>query len=57
MNDVPQDGEISPLVEGLQQLKYSPDENTPEGNTFYLIHDFIVQAVKKKYEEVLLTWP
>lgn len=24
---------LSPLVEGLQQLKYGEDNNTPEGNT------------------------
>ena len=26
--------EVSPLLEGLQQLKYGADDNTPEGNYF-----------------------
>lgn len=32
MSKFPGEGEeMSPLVEGLQQLKYDPLENTPEG--------------------------
>lgn len=31
MKTLPNDGEVSPLVEGLQQLKYSTEENSPEG--------------------------
>lgn len=27
--------ELSPLMEGLQQLKYGEDENTPEGTFFF----------------------
>ncbi|XP_014291206.1 DNA polymerase interacting tetratricopeptide repeat-containing, protein of 47 kDa isoform X3 [Halyomorpha halys] len=30
MKTLPNDGEVSPLVEGLQQLKYSTEENSPE---------------------------
>lgn len=29
MKSVPQNGELSPLAEGLAKLKYDPDENTP----------------------------
>lgn len=33
MTKFPEEGEeMSPLMEGLQQLKYDPLENTPEGN-------------------------
>lgn len=32
MKKAPEDGqELSPLMEGLQQLKYDSVENTPEG--------------------------
>lgn len=32
MKGAPGDGEeLSPLMQGLQQLKYDPLENTPEG--------------------------
>lgn len=32
MKSVPQPGEqVSPLMEGLQQLKYGTEDNTPEG--------------------------
>lgn len=29
--------ELSPLVEGLQQLKFDESENTPDGNSLALI--------------------
>lgn len=32
MTKVPEDGEIPPLLQGLQELKFSPEENTPEGS-------------------------
>lgn len=38
MKQTPEVGtEVSPLMEGLQQLKYGEDDNTPEGflNIFY----------------------
>lgn len=41
MKNSPSPGEkLSPLMEGLQQLKYSTDENTAEGVT--LIGDFLL---------------
>lgn len=39
MKKVPEAGEkLHPLMEGLQQLKYDPNENTPEG--CLLNHDY-----------------
>lgn len=44
MTQVPENGELPPLLEGIQQLKYDPIENTAEGklceklSNFY--HDF-----------------
>jgi len=36
MKKTPEPGdELSPLMEGLQQLKYGEDENTPEGTFFF----------------------
>lgn len=36
MKKAPEPGdELSPLMEGLQQLKYGEDENTPEGTFFF----------------------
>ena len=33
MSQPPKEGdELSPLLEGIQQLKYDSTENTPEGN-------------------------
>lgn len=32
MTQVPENGELPPLLEGIQQLKYDPIENTAEGN-------------------------
>lgn len=29
MKTVPEEGQMSPLVEGLSKLKYDPEENTP----------------------------
>jgi hypothetical protein len=31
MTSVPENGELSPLMLGIQQLKYDPEENTSEG--------------------------
>jgi hypothetical protein len=33
-------GELPPLVEALQQLKYDPDENTPKGESGHDIPNF-----------------
>lgn len=36
MKEAPEPGdELSPLMEGLQQLKYGEDENTPEGTFLF----------------------
>lgn len=35
MTKVPEDGTLSPLLEGIQQLKYDENENTPLGNYFF----------------------
>lgn len=36
MKNAPEPGsELHPLYEGLQKLKYDPDENTPEGNVAF----------------------
>lgn len=41
MKQSPQVGEqVSPLMEGLQQLKYGEDENTPEG-LVHLLYNYI----------------
>lgn len=39
MKKPPESGEeLSPLMEGLQQLKYDENENTPEGsNSFFIV--------------------
>ena len=38
MTKVPEAGEpLSPLMEGLQQLKYSETDNTPQGTVVRLI--------------------
>lgn len=38
MTKFPEAGEeMSPLMEGLQQLKYDPLENTPEGNHVFFL--------------------
>ena len=38
MTKSPEEGEqLSPLMEGLQQLKYSETDNTPEGNVANVI--------------------
>jgi len=43
MKKPPEPGdELSPLMEGLQQLKYGEDENTPEGMFFFNTCRFFV---------------
>lgn len=42
MTKSPKDDEaLSPLLEGIQQLKYDPDENTPEGNRIKLCSNLV----------------
>lgn len=43
MTKFPENGEVHPLLEGMQQLKYDENENTPEGNDFYI---FIIVFIK-----------
>lgn len=48
MKKAPEEGEqVSPLVEGLQQLKYDENENTPEGR--YLLTHSLTHSFKVKY--------
>lgn len=49
MKKSPEPGdELSPLMEGLQQLKYGVDENTPEG-MFHNIYKLLARFVFTKY--------
>lgn len=34
MTKSPEEGQLSPLLEGIQQLKYDENENTPLGKIF-----------------------
>lgn len=36
MKEIPESGEVSPLMEGLQQLKYSEEDNTPDGFILFI---------------------
>ena len=55
--------EVHPLLEGLQQLKYDPDENTAEelatkykeDGTFYMKHKKFRMAVMSYTEGILIT--
>lgn len=43
MKKIPEPGEeLSPLMEGLQQLKYGEDENTPEGLNLFLKFNYLL---------------
>lgn len=42
MSKAPEPGEeLSPLMQGIQQLKYDENENTPEGKKVTIDHDHI----------------
>lgn len=42
MKEPPKPGqELNPLLEGLQALKYDPNENEPEGNSHNSFHCFL----------------
>lgn len=49
-----ENAEVSPLVEALQQLKYSPDENTPEELAANYKEDGIFHFKLKKYRIAVL---
>lgn len=46
--------ELSPLMEGLQQLKYGKDENTPEGMLLPYTYKLLATLVFAKYSLLLL---
>lgn len=49
MKKAPEPGdELSPLMEGLQQLKYGKDENTPEGTLYFDRHK-VFATINAKY--------
>lgn len=55
MKKPPEPGdELSPLMEGLQQLKYGKDENTPEGTLFLIIYKLLPTLVFIKYLLLLI---
>lgn len=55
MKKAPEPGdELSPLMEGLQQLKYGKDENTPEGMLLPYTYKLLATLVFAKYSELLL---
>ncbi|KYN13456.1 Tetratricopeptide repeat protein 4 [Trachymyrmex cornetzi] len=52
MKKPPEPGdELSPLMEGLQQLKYGEDENTPEGTFFFNTCRLFVIQLANNYKE------
>lgn len=47
MKEPPKPGqELHPLLEGLQALKYDPEENEPEGRVIIRISKFVMKYVK-----------
>lgn len=55
MKKAPEPGdELSPLMEGLQQLKYGKDENTPEGMLLPYTYKLLATLVFAKYSLLLL---
>ncbi|XP_066590172.1 uncharacterized protein Dpit47 [Prorops nasuta] len=57
MNKAPEPGEeLSPLMEGLQQLKYSEDENTPEELANNYKEDGNFNYKYKKYRLAILSY-
>lgn len=55
MKKAPEPGdELSPLMEGLQQLKYGKDENTPEGMSLPYTYKLLATLVFAKYSLLLL---
>lgn len=57
MKQAPQEGdELHPLMEGMQQLKYDPEENTAEelANTYKEDGNFYVKH--KKYRMAILSY-
>lgn len=57
MKEVPESGEISsPLVEGLQQLKYSPEENTPEELALAYKEDGNFNFNCKQYRKAIISY-
>lgn len=57
MKKTPEPGEeLSPLMEGLQQLKYSPDENTPEELANNYKDDGNFNYKHKKYRMAIISY-
>lgn len=56
MTKIPEDGEVPPLLQGLQELKYSPEENTPEDLAKAYKEDGNYQYKLKKYRMAILCY-
>ncbi|XP_073973978.1 DNA polymerase interacting tpr containing protein of 47kD [Rhodnius prolixus] len=56
MTKVPEDGEIPPLLQGLQELKFSPEENTPEDLARAYKEDGNYHYKLKKYRIAILCY-
>ncbi|CAD6238708.1 GSCOCG00008529001-RA-CDS [Cotesia congregata] len=56
MKQFPENGEVSPLMEGLQQLKYSEEENSPEELAINYKEDGNFNFKYKKYRLAILSY-
>ncbi|KAK9500762.1 hypothetical protein O3M35_001961 [Rhynocoris fuscipes] len=56
MTEVPKDGELPPLLQGLQELKYSTEENTPEDLAKAYKDDGNYHFKLKKYRMAILCY-
>ncbi|XP_008551237.1 DNA polymerase interacting tetratricopeptide repeat-containing, protein of 47 kDa [Microplitis demolitor] len=56
MKEIPESGEVSPLMEGLQQLKYSEEDNTPDELAANYKEDGNFNYKYKKYRLAILSY-